>query len=51
VSVLRVGRDDPGFSRRSGARIGDERFEGLWQLARTPGDGQDDLPIAFRRAR
>jgi hypothetical protein len=48
--VLRFWRDDPEFAQRYEATLGDERFEGLWQVARTPGDWQDDLRVTYRRA-
>ena len=41
--VLRIWRDDPAFAQRFSATLGHDTFEGLWQLARTPGDWQDDL--------
>jgi len=46
---LRIWRDHPGFDQRFSATLGDDAFEGLWQLARTPGDWQDDLKVAYRR--
>ena len=49
--VLRMWRDDPGFAQRYSATIGHDGFEGRWQLARTPGDWQDDLRVVYRRAR
>jgi hypothetical protein len=47
--VLRYWRDDPGFDQRFSARLADDSFEGLAQLARTPGDWQDDLKTIYRR--
>ncbi len=47
--VLRIWRDDPAFAQRFSATLGHESFEGLWQLARTPGDWQDDLKVTYRR--
>src|SRR5690349_2717395 len=47
--VLRLWRDDPGFAQRFSAPLGRDAFEGLWQLARTPGDWQDDLKVSYRR--
>src|SRR5215211_1141199 len=41
--VLRIWRDHPGFDQRFSATPQPESFEGLWQLARSPGDWQDDL--------
>jgi hypothetical protein len=47
--VLRMWRDDPGFAQRFCATLGHNQFEGRWQLARTPGDWQDDLSVTYRR--
>ena len=47
--VLRVWRDAPGFDQRLSATLGDDGFEGIYQLARTPGDWQDDLRVTYRR--
>jgi hypothetical protein len=46
---LCIWRDDPEFAQRFSATLGTDRFEGLWQLARTPGDWQDDLKVSYRR--
>jgi hypothetical protein len=47
--VLRIWRDDPTFAQRFSATLDRDAFEGLWQLARTPGDWQDDLKVTYRR--
>jgi hypothetical protein len=47
--VLRIWRDDPTFAQRFAATLAADAFEGLWQLARTPGDWQDDLKVTYRR--
>jgi hypothetical protein len=47
--VLRAWRDAPGFDQRFSATLAPEQFEGQWQLARTPGDWQDDLKVNYRR--
>ena len=47
--VLCIWRDDPTFAQRFSATLGHESFEGQWQLARTPGDWQDDLKVSYRR--
>ncbi len=47
--VLRMWRDDPEFAQRFSATLGRDAFEGLWQLARTHGDWQDDLRVTYRR--
>jgi len=49
--VLRMWRDDPEFAQRYAATVGDDGFEGQWQLARTPGAWQDDLRVVYRRER
>ena len=48
--VLRFWRDAPGFDQRYCATLGHASFEGLWQLAETPGDWQDDLKVSYRRS-
>jgi hypothetical protein len=47
--VLRIWRDDPTFAQRFSATLGHDTFEGQWQLARTPGDWQDDLKVIYSR--
>jgi hypothetical protein len=47
--VLRFWRDQPGFDQRFSATLGHDSFEGLWQLAETPGDWHDDLKVTYRR--
>lgn len=49
--LLRMWRDDPDFAQRYAATIAPDGFVGRWQLARTPGDWQDDLRVVHRRAR
>src|ERR687894_1198049 len=41
--VLRWWREAPGFDQRFSATLGRDAFEGVSQLARTPGDWHDDL--------
>jgi hypothetical protein len=48
--VLRMWRDAPGFDQRYSATLGHDTFEGVWQLARTPGDWTDDLRVTYRAA-
>ena len=48
--VLRMWRDDPEFAQRYSARINSSGFKGQWQLARSPGDWQDDLKVTYRRS-
>jgi hypothetical protein len=47
--VWRIWRDHPGFEQRFSATLGPDRFEGLFQLAETPGDWQDDMKAIYRR--
>ncbi len=47
--VLKMWRHDPEFAQRYSATIDHDGFEGQWQLARTPGDWQDDLRVVYRR--
>jgi hypothetical protein len=47
--VLRYWRDEPGFDQRFSATLGHDSFEGQGQLARTPGEWQDDLKVVYRR--
>jgi hypothetical protein len=47
--VLRFWRDCPGFDQRFTARLGPDSFEGLGEVAETPGDWRDDLKVAYRR--
>jgi hypothetical protein len=47
--VLRYWRDVPGFDQRFSASLGHDSFEGLSQLARKPGEWQDDLKVTYRR--
>ena len=49
--VLRTWRDAPGFDQRFAATITPDRFEGVYQLAETPGDWKDDLQVTYRRRR
>jgi hypothetical protein len=47
--VLRIWRDAPGFDQRFAATIAPDAFEGVHQLAETPGDWKDDLRVTYRR--
>ena len=47
--VIRIWRDDPAFAQRFSATLGERHFEGLWQVAETPGDWRDDLKMTYRR--
>jgi hypothetical protein len=47
--VLRTWRYAPAFDQRYSATIAPDAFEGLSQLAETPGDWKDDLRVTYRR--
>ena len=47
--VLRMWRDDPAFAQRCSATLEPDEFEGRWQVARTPGDWEDDVVVTYRR--
>jgi hypothetical protein len=48
--LLRIWRDAPGFDQRFAATLVADAFEGRWQLARTPGEWEDDLRVSYRRS-
>ena len=47
--ILRMWRDAPGFDQRYEATLAPDVFEGVFQLAETPGEWQDDLTMVYRR--
>ena len=47
--VLRWWRPHPTFAQRFEATLAPDGFEGLCQLAETPGDWRDDLRVVYRR--
>ena len=47
--VLRYWREAPGFDQRYSAALGHDHFEGLFEVARTPGEWQHDLKVTYRR--
>jgi len=49
AGVLRIWRDAEGFDQRYAATLGRDTFEGVFQLARSPGDWRDDLKVTYRR--
>jgi len=49
--MLRIWRDAEGFDQRLDVRIAPEGFEGVHQLAETPGEWKDDLKVVYRRRR
>ena len=49
--VLRLRREHPGFDQRFSAALGTDEFEGLWQVAESPGHWRDDLRVTYRGER
>jgi catechol 2,3-dioxygenase-like lactoylglutathione lyase family enzyme len=47
--VLRFWGEFPEFAQRFSAALAGDSFEGLWQVAHTPGEWQDDLKLIYRR--
>jgi hypothetical protein len=47
--VLRVWRDEPGFDQRAIGTLAPDSFEVVYQLARAPGEWNDDLRSTYRR--
>src|SRR5690242_14798787 len=47
--VLRIWRDVPGFDQRFIATIAADAYEGMHQLAETPGEWVDDMKVTYRR--
>ena len=47
--VWRIWRDQPGFDQRFAATLGRDSFEGVFELAETPGEWQQDMTVVYRR--
>ena len=47
--LMRIWRDQPGFDQRVEMKLGRDGFEGVYQLAETPGGWKDDLRVTYRR--
>jgi hypothetical protein len=47
--VWRIWREAPEFDQRFSATVAPDAFEGLFELARTPGDWQEDMKVTYRR--
>jgi hypothetical protein len=47
--VLRIWRDASGFDQRFEVKVERDGFEGVHQLAETPGEWRDDLKVVYRR--
>jgi hypothetical protein len=48
--VWRMWRDQPGFDQRFSAKLDPDVFEGMFELAETPGDWQEDMRVVYRRS-
>ena len=46
---LRTWRDHPGFDQRFRATVGQDSYEGIFQLAETPDEWVDDMRVVYRR--
>jgi hypothetical protein len=49
--VWRMWRDQPGFDQRFSATIATDVFEGMFEIAETPGEWQEDMRVTYRRRR
>jgi hypothetical protein len=47
--VWRMWRDQPGFDQRFSAKLERDFFEGVFEVAETPGDWQEDMRVIYRR--
>jgi hypothetical protein len=49
--VWRMWRDQPGFDQRFSATIAPDGFEGVFEIAETAGEWQEDMKVTYRRRR
>jgi hypothetical protein len=47
--VWRIWRDAPGFDQRFSAALAADSFEGVFELAESPGEWRDDMRVTYRR--
>jgi hypothetical protein len=47
--VLRTWRDHPGFDQRFEAKLAPDEYEGVFELADTPGEWKHDMRVVYRR--
>ena len=47
--VWRIWRDASGFDQRFRAAVTGDEFEGLFELAQTPGEWREDMRVTYRR--
>ena len=48
--VWRIWRDAAGFDQRFLAEVAGDEFEGVFELAETPGEWRHDMRVTYRRA-
>ena len=44
----RIWRDAPGFDQRFSATLAPDEFEGVFELAETPGEWREDMRVTYR---
>ena len=49
AGVWRIWREHPGFDQRFSATLAPDTFDGLFELAETPGEWQEDMKVTYRR--
>jgi hypothetical protein len=47
--VWRIWRDQPGFDQRFSAALAPDSFHGVFELAETPDEWQEDMRVTYRR--
>jgi hypothetical protein len=47
--VLRIWREQPGFDQRFRATLAPDVFDGVFELAETPGEWLQDMRVTYRR--
>jgi hypothetical protein len=47
--VLRIWREQPGFDQRFRATLAPDAFDGVFELAETPGEWLQDMRVTYRR--
>jgi hypothetical protein len=47
--VWRIWRDQPGFDQRFSATLAPDSFQGMFELAETPDEWQEDMRVTYRR--
>jgi hypothetical protein len=47
--VWRIWRDEAGFDQRFSTTLAPDEFEGVFELAETPGEWREDMRVTYRR--